>query len=128
MKNKTLFSILFVSILSLFLLIPSSWAGSKQRHRWEGVAIGVGAAILGNAILSHHYYSPPRHARVYHFPPHRRHSDHWKYRKVRAPSTYKKVWNPGHYNRKGKWIPGGWITIKQKPNHWAKNRTRATRR
>ncbi|WP_373500788.1 hypothetical protein [Desulfococcus sp.] len=39
-------------IMGILFTTPSAWAGSKQRHRWEGVAIGVGAAVLGGAILS----------------------------------------------------------------------------
>lgn len=37
--------------VSLMLSLPSAWAGSKQRHRWEGAAMAVGAAAIGGALL-----------------------------------------------------------------------------
>lgn len=80
-------------IMGILFTTTSAWAGSKQRHRWEGVAIGVGAAVLGGALLSgcvgvpyaappvavslnyveydppphvyHHYYRPPKTYRHY---------------------------------------------------------------
>lgn len=39
-------------IMGILFTTTSGWAGSKQRYRWEGVAIGVGAAVLGGALLS----------------------------------------------------------------------------
>jgi len=55
MKKKNLFALLLTAILCVSFLIPSVWAGSKQRHRWQGVAIGLGTAILGNAIFKHYH-------------------------------------------------------------------------
>ena len=59
--TKKLF-IAVAMVLSLVLTSTSVWAGPKQQHRWEGVAIGVGAAILGSALINHHatgYHSGP---------------------------------------------------------------------
>ena len=53
--TKKLF-IAVAMVLSLGLTSTSVWAGSKQQHRWEGVAIGVGAAIVGSALINHHAY------------------------------------------------------------------------
>jgi hypothetical protein len=39
-----------------------------------------------------------------------------------VPAEYKKVWNPGHYNRRGKWRPGRWINIEVEPGHWSERR------
>lgn len=54
MKTRTGLIITIVAVASLFTASTASWAGSKQQHRWEGVAIGLGAAIIGSAIINHH--------------------------------------------------------------------------
>ncbi len=65
MKRITIAAL--ISIVFIALSVPSATAGSKQRHRWEGVAIGVGATILGSAIISsHHYPNRVCRERVYH--------------------------------------------------------------
>jgi len=99
-------------------------AGSTQHHRWEGVAIGIGAAILGSAlinncqpervtIIKHNTYyqpNPPRHNRSYCEP-----------QRIWVPPSYKKVWNPGHYEY-GKWIQGRYIMVEKSPGYWVKER------
>lgn len=64
-------------------------AGSEQQHRWEGVAIGVGAAILGHALLTSngdHSGSSVTYA--------------YAYRSHHAP--------PRYYGHRGYWRPYGW--------------------
>ncbi len=57
--------IVFIGLfVSLTLVVPSAMAGSKQRHRWEGVAIGVGASVLGGALLGIPPVVAPSHGRV----------------------------------------------------------------
>lgn len=127
MKRKRLFIILTTLILCLSFMKPSAWAGNVQRNRWEGVAIGAGAAILGHALITHFRYAEPARptANQHHPPPPRyspryRHkpSGHWEVRKVWVPPTCKRVWNPGHYNRSGRWVPGQWISIERNPGYW----------
>ncbi len=133
--KKILISII-AGIASLSLMIAPVHAGSKQRHRWEGVAIGVGAAILGHAIIENHLqhypyerpandcYYPPR------TPPHHRecpepsyNRGHWEIRKVWVAPEYERVWNPGHYDDYSrKWIPGAWIRIVNQPGYWSEER------
>ncbi|MCP4744747.1 MAG: hypothetical protein GY874_01200 [Desulfobacteraceae bacterium] len=134
MTIKNLVSIFIVSALAVFCVIPSSWAGSPQSHRWEGVAIGVGAAILGKAFIdSHHssYRPDPRPAPVYgHKPPRVEHyyyekpepAGHWETRKYWVEPAYKKTWNPGHYNRRGHWVEGGWVQLEVEPGYWVKKK------
>lgn len=121
MHTKKIWIILIVGLVSFFLIIPSSWAGEAQRHRWEGVALGIGAAIIGSALYNQYYsqYSP---APVYQKLRPRRPNGHWEYQKVWASPTYKKVWNPGHYNKIGKWVPGKWIQVETEPGHWVKEK------
>lgn len=69
MKNKKLSIVMFTTILCLSFMVTSAWAGPKQRYRWEGVAIGMGAAILGNALFNACYYPQPGPAPVYYSAP-----------------------------------------------------------
>jgi hypothetical protein len=48
---KKTWIIIITVIFSLSFATSSAFAGSKERYRWEDVAIGVGAAILGSAII-----------------------------------------------------------------------------
>ena len=131
MNTKKRFISLVVALIGVSLLSSSALAGSKQRHRWEGVAIGVGAAILGHAIYQKHkayrhpqvVYIEPRptyHQRPRYAPRH--HHGHWEWQKTWVPPTYEKVWNPGHYNRRGRWVPGHWIDVQTAEGHWTKER------
>ncbi|MFC1532058.1 hypothetical protein ACFL7M_01650 [Thermodesulfobacteriota bacterium] len=135
MKKNTLLILISVPILSLMLLVNPVFAGNTQRHRWEGVAIGIGAAILGSTVYhysKHHSNHRPvtHHGTVRDHSPrrHHRHWGHWEVRKERVPPTYKRVWNPGHYNRRGEWISGHWIEIMDKPGCWTEKRVWVTRR
>jgi hypothetical protein len=56
MKKKRVFLVILTTILCCSFAVTSAWAGAKQRYRWEGVAIGIGAAILGSALLNTCYY------------------------------------------------------------------------
>jgi len=131
MEKKNLFIILTTLILCLSLMKPAAWAGNVQRNRWEGVAIGIGAAILGSALINHYRYSVPAQSAIYqHHPPtphydnryRQKPSGHWEVRKVWVPPTYKRIWNPGHYKRHGRWVPGQWMNIEKKPGYWTKER------
>ncbi len=130
-----------LTLLSALLLAPSAWAGAKQRHRWEGVAIGVGAAILGHALIQHHHaYAHPyrgggkviirrdidrcddRRRRYYRRPFHRPARGHWEHRRVWVSPVYEKVWNPGHYDVDQRWVPGRWIQVVKEPGYWVERR------
>lgn len=139
---KKVLTSLIVMVVCFSLAAPPVWAGSKQRRRWEGVAIGIGAAILGHALINNHnrhrdnaaairdrgkscYIPPrPRSCRREVCRPCRGRScrGHWEVKKVWVPPTYKEVWNPGHYNRRGKWVPGQWIKIVAEEGRWAEDK------
>lgn len=121
---KKILIVLTAMIFYLSFAADPAFAGSKERHRWEGVAIGVGAAILGNAIIKsyqpervtvverHTYYQPvpPRHSQRYCEP-----------RQVWVPPIYEKVWNPGHYEY-GRWVPGQHIMLERTPGYYVEER------
>ena len=102
MKKKNLFIIL--ALIFCLSSVNSAWAGNVQRNRWEGVAIGIGAAILGYTLyqysvpaqpkVNQHYQTPTNYDNRYRQKP----SGHWETRKVWVQPTYESVWSPGHYN------------------------------
>ena len=113
-----------IALLGVSISVEPALAGSKQRHRWEGVAIGVGAAILGHALINscndRHYCEK---VTVYHRPcppPHR--YGLWETRSVWVEPEYEWVWNPGHYTRHGRWVDGRWQMIEKYPGYWREDR------
>ena len=138
MKKKNLIILLLTAILCFSFPTSSVWAGSKHDYRRQGIAIGIGAAILGTALFGQYnrgYYSHHRsaihRAPVYRYPTprHRQHREgHWEMRKERVHPTYRRVWNPGHYNRHGEWVNGHWIKVVDQPGYWTKTRVWVSRR
>jgi hypothetical protein len=128
MNKKSFLVFVFIALFTVSLLSAPAQAGSAQRYRWEGVAIGIGAAILGSAFLHHNrqdaYYGRHRHGSEYgsYHPRQRYRSGHWEVRKEWVPPTYRRVRNPGHYNQYDEWVPGGWIVIVDRPGYWTKTR------
>ena len=126
MNRKRIFTIVFIGIITIAVAAPVSWAGSRAQHRLEGVAIGIGALILTKAIIDQHRINTavviPADHHYGHRRPHHRPAGYWEVQKKWVPAENKKVWNPGHYNRRGKWRPGRWIKIEVEPGHWSKRR------
>ncbi|MEZ4549799.1 MAG: hypothetical protein R2874_04785 [Desulfobacterales bacterium] len=94
-----------------------------------GVAIGLGAAILGNAILnSDRYDAPPEPVVVDRDCRRPRYCDrdyrqgYWEVRKIWVEPVCERVWNPGHYNRHSQWVPGQYVTIEKAPGYWEQHR------
>jgi len=128
MKMTKKWIIAVSTVLSLCLMSPSVWAGSKQQHRWEGVAIGVGAAIVGSALINHHalgYHSGPPVAFSFNYRENHRYSarhpgysqpynggphNHWRYRD--RGQHYQG--HRQHGNAYGKLYRGNW----KSPDRW----------
>ena len=121
----------FVLGLVLILLLTLSsfaLAGDRQRGRWEGVAIGLGAVTLYNffqygqfspVILPHGAYGKPIHpysAPAAVRPP----SGHWEIRRIWIPESREKVWIPGHY-RHGYWVKGHY-EVRVHPGHYVERK------
>lgn len=51
MKTRNGWVITIIAIVSLGWAFTSAWAGSASQHRWEGVAMGAGAVIVGSALV-----------------------------------------------------------------------------
>jgi hypothetical protein len=121
MHPKRFFTLLLVAIISIATTAPASWAGSAQRHRLEGAVIGIGALILTQAILDHQHngYAVEAQpiAQPYHHP-----AGYWDTQKEWVSGQYKKIWNPGHYNRRGQWVSGRWMQVELEPGYWTEKR------
>jgi len=138
MRTKQLMIGLLVGSIFFVMIGSNALAGNVQRNRWEGVAIGVAATLLGQALLDHHNtaygHSVQARSTVY---LHQGQSDypptaygrkpgkgihHGQFQNVWVPPVHKNVWNSGHYNHRGRWIPGHWAQIQIKPGYWTKQR------
>jgi len=129
-----------VGVFSLTILTSSAHAENVQRNRWEGIAIGLGTAIIGKALLNHHEVYQPVYKSYAPIPEsnygpyednHRQHPyrhGYWEIKEQWVPPTYKKVWNPGHYTHRDQWVPGQWIHIEDEPGYWIKTRVWVSRR
>jgi hypothetical protein len=129
--KKPLFLVPAITFLVL-TITPNANAGSPQSYRWQGVGIGIGAAVLGSMLLTHlhrPYYGAHAPKAWHHSSPRRcappRHTvaqGHWEVRKEWVPPVCEKVWNPGHYNRRGCWKAGRWITLQRQRGYWRESR------
>ena len=152
MNRKSIISGLLIVVFLTGIASTPAAAGSRERGRFEGFALGLGAAFLGHSLMHHyrthqHYKAPidrhpprrhhhhPKHYHHrhhgYHKPPVHRHGPrrhfqhrrgHWEFQRVWVPPTYKKVWQPGYYNRRGRWIPGCWVKEPVSRGYWEKRK------
>ena len=111
MKKKNLIIVLLAMGFTLSFILPSVWAGSPRQYRWEGIAIGVGAAILGGALINGCIYPCPAPRAVYRYPcpprygyyhPPRHHGEHWKASKIWRSHPYRETRHHGHYQGHGR--------------------------
>jgi len=122
MNTKRLLTLCLVAIISIAFTAPAAWAGSAQKHRLEGAVMGIGALILTKAIIDHSRYvdaveTRPA-ARPYPYQP----AGYWDTQREWIPARYHKVWNPGHYNRRGQWVSGHWMQVEIEPGYWTGKR------
>ena len=130
MKNKKQITLTILAIFTVFAFTTPALAGSPQQHRLEGVAIGIGAVVLGKAIFDAYHHPDPSRApqsvvALYHHngrEPVHEPAGHWEMRRHWNAAVFKKVWNPGHYNRHGQWVPGHWLQVKVESGYWAKEK------
>ena len=127
---KKIFTILIALSMIICFTANVAFAGGGRRNHNDRdrrhnnhsrvnkhVAIGVGAAILGAAIISSIHNSTPRreyqnnydnsfnrNTYKHHRPP--KPKGYWSVKKVWMEPVYQTRWNPGHYNKHGKWVKG----------------------
>ena len=142
MRRRYFFITVVVSVLLISLFSQPVWAKNQQRYRWEGMAIGLGAALLGSAIIHDNrnsiygrYYPRPQHHprydRHYPRPQHRprhyqrygyRPCEYYDYERFWVPPTYRRAWKPGRYDQWGRRISGRWKKRMIRPGHWEERR------
>ena len=129
MKKKNQFIVVFIAILCVTFWTSSAWAGENHRYRWEGIAIGVGAVMLGHALFNQNHPRDLRPAprNIHRQPPPTRFRGRPEMRRVWIPPVYEREWNPGHYNHKGRWVHGRWIKVMKEPGYWSKRQKWAGR-
>ncbi|MDY6881046.1 MAG: hypothetical protein V2J25_04880 [Desulfatiglans sp.] len=125
MKNRNLGFVFAALLLSFSLASSSAWAGSRHNGRLEGIAIGVGAAIIGGALL--HHYSHDHHTTVHYHSSTPPYYDpppwgHWEIKRIWIAPTHKRYWLPGHHNHRGYWVPGRWAYRVDRPGFWKEKR------
>lgn len=140
---KKIIAITTAALLFACLSTASAHAGDARRHTIEGFMLGTGVAILGTAIINeinkdskpyytNHYARPDRrHHTGYKYAHKNRHDrnfrshgsrGHWVIEKIWIQPVYEKKWNPGHYNRRGKWINGRHKRFLIKDGCWQKKK------
>ena len=121
MNTKRIMTLLLIPFISIAFSVSAAWAGSAQRHRVEGAVIGIGALLLTQAIINHHdAYAVDSTSNLRKHHHHR--AGHWDTQKKWVPAQYKKVWNPGHYDRRGRWVRGHWTQLLIKPGYWVEEK------
>lgn len=112
---KKQLAIATASILILGLSTSFAQAGAARRHTIEGFLLGTGVTLLGTAIVNSINSPPPMVASTLpprcpgprYAPHHKRHGKgHWEIRNIWIEPIYESKWNPGHYNKRGKWVSG----------------------
>lgn len=142
---KKIICITTAVLLLICMSATSSTAGAARRHTIEGVVIGTSLALIGAAIYNdihrdgapdqrQHYpavHEPPRHddryaSREQYHNAHRYHRPraHWEIQRVWIPPVYETRWNPGHYNRRGEWISGGYQDFLVKEGYYMEEKVR----
>ena len=61
MRRKQIMAVFLISVLLVAVTAVPAAAGSRQRGRWEGFALGLGAAVLGHTLLHHHSHTTGVH-------------------------------------------------------------------
>ena len=127
MKTKSIISSAIVAMLLIGITAVPAAAGDRERGRFEGFALGLGAAVLGHTLMQHPSYQPGGHynAPVDRHRPgpdfHHR-SGHWELQRVWVPPAFKKVWKSGHRGPRGRWVPGCWVKVPVSGGHWDKRK------
>lgn len=138
-----------VILVSGIISVTSAHAGAARRHTIEGFVLGTGVAILGAAIINeinkdtgmargHHYTyknhvppacDPPRYERERWHKKNRhpqryakRNRGHWEVERVWVEPVYEERWNPGHYNRKGRWVRGRFQEFMVQKGYWSERK------
>ncbi|MBF0211159.1 MAG: hypothetical protein HQK68_09765 [Desulfamplus sp.] len=135
---QRILALILVTVFGLTASIESVEAGSRARSKFvEGAIIGAGAAILGATIVAEinrdsaynrydRYDRRDKRDRCDRQDKYDRHDrrdrGYWSVERVWIEPVYVKKWLPGFYNRKGRWIQGGYDRILVREGYWESKR------
>jgi hypothetical protein len=143
MEDKQMKKIISTIAAVSLMVVFSSAPAHADRKTMEGFLLGTGVAILGTAIIhginkdnkpvyqtSYSDHRTDRYNRHHRKDRHRpykkyRHNHrrgHWEIEHVWVEPVYEKKWNPGHYNRHGKWVSGRYERFEICKGYWKKER------
>jgi len=130
-KMKKTRHLIIGAIIFSFIVIASSpsYAGCRQRYRWEGIGIALGSMALLGTLYSWthpHFAAPaapacPPAPRYYSPPPRTWVPGHWEITRERRAGYWERVWVSGHYDRYGRWVTGHYIR-RHVPVEWIEHR------
>jgi hypothetical protein len=129
MKTVKLLTICLCTIALILMTSLPSYAGHKQRYRWEGVGIALGTmAVLGtlyswtHPVVAAPVCACPAPAYNVCPPPRSWVPGHWEYIREKTGGYWEQAWISGYYDRYGRWIPGHYIR-RRVPGQWVERRS-----
>ena len=132
-------------LLTVFSSAPARADRKTMEGVFIGTSVAlIGAAIINELSKdeqpSYHgqdrrHHERPRHREVrHHRPPAKRYYEdhhrpykkhynhrragHWEIERIWVKPVYEKRWNPGHYNRRGKWVSGRYEKFMVARGYW----------
>ncbi len=147
MKRTITLIIIMVFVFAMTVTSAHAGASKRRRHHLEGFLLGSGVGFISATIVNRLHkgqkkaYIPEqkqketrqgRYCRE-----HGQWSDchncpdcddymepdgYWTVKRVWVPAEYEDKWNPGHYNKRGKWVSGRYQRFIIRKGHYRKQR------
>ncbi|MDD9303727.1 MAG: hypothetical protein HUK40_15860 [Desulfobacter sp.] len=120
---KKQIAIITASFLIIAVFAGFADAGAARRHTIEGFLLGTGVTLLGTAIV--HNMNRPEPVAIRkgrHHGNRNCRKGHWETQRIWVEPVYETRWNPGHYNRRGRWICGRQERFEIAQGYWQRER------
>ena len=134
MKKKLITIIAIVCMLSLAATsVYADSASKRRRHQLEGFLVGSTAAFIGASIINSlnnkksgaYNNNKQRYQREQYYSDRYRYQEpdgHWEVERIWVEPEYEEKWNPGHYNKRGRWVRGRYQRFITKRGYYKKRR------
>ncbi len=135
MKKKLITIIAIVCMLSLAATsVYADSASKRRRHQLEGFLVGSTAAFIGASIINslnnkksgaYNNNNKQRYQREQYYSDRYRYQEpdgHWEVERIWVEPEYEEKWNPGHYNKRGRWVRGRYQRFITKRGYYKKRR------
>lgn len=120
---KKIIVMTLVTLVMIWIFVGPGYAGSRHGHLMEGILIGTGAVILGSALVNGIHHDDRVAVKVASrrdYRSHNRRFRHPRAGRVWIEPRYDDRWNPGHYNRRGRWVKGRHERVVVRQGFWKK--------